>query len=68
MLSRHEPGRSEFLTVNQVADLLRMSRGSVRRRIAAGELDVVRVGTGPRAPIRIASGDLADYLERATRG
>ena len=65
MLSPLEP--ADFLTVNQVAAVLHLSHQSVRRRIRAGELDVVRVGSGPKAPIRIASGDLLDYLQRANQ-
>jgi excisionase family DNA binding protein len=53
-----------FMTVDEAADLLHVSRWSILRRVKAGDLDVVRVGRGPKAPIRIAPGDLADYLRR----
>jgi excisionase family DNA binding protein len=59
---------SEFLTVAEAAHLLNLSVCTVRRRIWSGELDVIRVGTGPQAPIRIATGDLSDFLERANHG
>ena len=62
------PHETAFLTVNETARMLNMSHQAVRLRIAAGGLDVVRVGTGPRAGIRLATGDFEDYLERATRG
>ena len=42
-----------LLTVHDVARLLRVSGKTVRRRIAAGELDAVRTGRDPRAPYRV---------------
>ncbi len=68
MLSSFEPTPAEFLTIDQVAEVLHLSHQSVRRRIRAGELDIVRIGSGPKAPIRIASGDLIEYLQRVNRG
>ena len=40
------------LTVSEVARALAVSPKTVRRRIASGELAAVRLGRGPRAPVR----------------
>jgi excisionase family DNA binding protein len=55
-----------FLTIEEAAAVLHVSRWTVRRRIARGDLQAVRVGDGPRAPIRVAPGDLADCLRRVS--
>lgn len=48
---RHEPqGRVRFLTVNEVADLMRVSRMTVYRLVHSGELPAVRVGRSFRVP------------------
>ncbi len=51
-----------LLTVPEVAARLRVSRASVYRRIAAGELPVHRLGSGPRAPLRVDGAELLDWL------
>lgn len=52
--------RVELLTPTEVAKRLGMSRSTVRRRIAAGELKATKVGTHNRIP-------LVEY-ERFSRG
>jgi excisionase family DNA binding protein len=52
----------KLLTVDQVADRLQVSKWSVYRRVAAGELPAVKLGDGPRAPIRIDLGELVAWL------
>ena len=52
-----------LLTVPEVAERLRMSRSSVYRRIATGELPALRLGA--RGPLRIDAREL-DRLLRAT--
>jgi excisionase family DNA binding protein len=42
------PARSRFLTVSEVADLLRVSTMTVYRLIKAGELSAVRIGKSYR--------------------
>lgn len=42
-----------YLTVTEYAALWRCSAASVYRRVARGELNAVRLGSGPSAPIRI---------------
>jgi excisionase family DNA binding protein len=49
---------NELLTVHEVAGQIGQSEQTVRRKIRAGELAAVRLGRGPRAPLRVP----ADYL------
>ena len=53
--------RPTFLTVAEVADLLRVSNMTVYRLINAGELPAARVGKS----YRIASADIDRYLDGA---
>ena len=43
-----------LMTVDQVADLLALSAGQVRRLIAAGRLEAVNVGTNERNHWRVS--------------
>ena len=54
-----------LLTVREVASVLGVSSRTVRRRIAAG-MPIFRIGSSPRAAIRVSRGDLADYIASAT--
>jgi excisionase family DNA binding protein len=60
-LEQESSGKA-WLTVNEAAHLLGVSRITIRRRIWEGDLEVVRLGSGPRAPIRIPHDVLVDYL------
>ena len=40
-----------FLSVRQAADYLQVSEKSIRRRIAAGDLEAVRIGRSIRIPV-----------------
>jgi excisionase family DNA binding protein len=51
-----------LLTVGEVALRLRQSPRSVRDKIAAGDLPALKIGRGPRAPIRIDAGELDAWL------
>jgi excisionase family DNA binding protein len=53
-----------LLTVGEVAERLKVSRWSVYRRVEAGELPAVRLGSGPRAPIRVDERELEAWLYR----
>jgi excisionase family DNA binding protein len=57
-------------TVKAIAAYLGCSDMHVYRLIAAGELRTVDIAgpTAKRAKVRIRSDDLADYIERKTRG
>jgi excisionase family DNA binding protein len=54
-----------LLTVDEVAERLRISKSSVYRRIESGELPAVRLGTHARAPLRVDAHELGRWL-RAT--
>lgn len=54
-----------YLTVNEVADVLRVSRFSVKRYIDAGELEAVKAD-GRNGAVRIPERGLRDYIQRHT--
>ncbi len=57
-MDKVENGRARFLTVAEVADLLRVSAMTVYRLIEAGELRALRVGKA----FRINEDDLDEFL------
>jgi excisionase family DNA binding protein len=57
-----------LLTVAEAAGWARLSERTVRRRIATGELPAVKLGTGPRAPLRIDPAELAAFVESHPAG
>jgi len=59
---------STFLTVDEAARVLSCSSATLYRKIAKGELPVLRLGDGPKAPIRIDIEDLRVWLVAAGRG
>jgi len=52
-----------YLTVNEVAEQLRVSRSFVYGLVASGRLRAVRIGKG-RGAIRVAQADLIAYVHR----
>jgi len=54
-----------LLTVDEVAHRLRQSRVTIRRKIAAGDLEAVRLG--PNGPLRVAEDALAAHLQPTSR-
>jgi excisionase family DNA binding protein len=54
------PSRARFLTVAEVADLMRVSTMTVYRLIKAGDLAAVRIGKS----YRIREDDVDRYLSR----
>ncbi len=63
-LSQSEHARARFLTVSEVAALLRVSNMTVYRLIKAGEVRAVRVGKS----YRIRQRDLEAYLDASRTG
>lgn len=60
--------RAGLLCVDEVAEPLRLSRPTVYRLIAAGELPAIRVGGGHKGSLRVTRDELGTYLEeRKTR-
>jgi excisionase family DNA binding protein len=51
---------TQLLTVAEVARRLQQSERTVRDKIASGQLPAVKIGTGPRASLRVDR----DELER----
>ncbi|HEX9529817.1 MAG TPA: helix-turn-helix domain-containing protein [Acidimicrobiales bacterium] len=58
LTTQAQPNRPRFLTVGEVADLLRVSNMTVYRLINAGELPAVRVGKS----YRLREDDIDKYL------
>ena len=56
---------TNLYTVDEVAETLHLHPDSVYARIARGELAAVRLGTGPKAPIRVRAEDLDRYATLA---
>ena len=56
-----QPGRTRFLTVLEVADVMRVSKMTVYRLLHSGELPGVRVGRSFRVP----KAAVEDYLRSA---
>jgi excisionase family DNA binding protein len=54
--------RVELLTTAQVARRLKQSEEVVRRKARDGTLPALRLGGGPRAPLRFDSGELELWL------
>jgi excisionase family DNA binding protein len=52
----------ELLRVGEVAARLRCSPEVVRRKLRSGELPGVRLGSGPRAPLRVPADALEAWL------
>jgi excisionase family DNA binding protein len=58
---------TDLLTLDEAADRLRLSRRTLARRIAAGDLAVVKLGTASASPVRVEPAALDDYLARHRR-
>ena len=56
-----DPGTMQFLTVAEVAAMMRVSKMTVYRLVHAGDLPAVRVGRSFRVPEKAVHG----YLENA---
>jgi excisionase family DNA binding protein len=50
------------MKVLEVASELRVSPQTIYRRIGAGELEAVQLGSGPKAPIRVRAGAVERFL------
>lgn len=55
------PGAARFLTVTEVASMMRVSKMSIYRLIHGGDLRALRIGRS----FRVLPRDLADYLRHA---
>jgi excisionase family DNA binding protein len=57
-----------LLTVDEAARALRVSRATLYKRIATGQVRAIRLGTGEKAPLRIAEDELDRYTLASTIG
>ncbi|MFP5328081.1 MAG: helix-turn-helix domain-containing protein [Acidimicrobiia bacterium] len=57
-MTQHAPEQAGFMTVNEVASLLRVSNMTVYRLITAGEIPAARIGKS----YRIRRSDVDKYL------
>lgn len=53
----------ELLTVNEVLQELRVSRGTFMRYVLDGDISVLRYG-GPKSPIRVRRSELDRFLSK----
>jgi excisionase family DNA binding protein len=53
---------THLLTVAEVARHLQQTERTVRDKIASGTLPAIKIGTGPRAPIRVDPAELEEWL------
>lgn len=54
---------SELLTAAESAERLKLKPETVRVLVRRGELGAVRLGSGPKPPLRIRSEELERWLE-----
>lgn len=61
------PPDRRLRSLHQVADYLGLNERTVRQHIAAGHFPAYRLGTGPKAPIRIDLADVEAWLTGGAR-
>ncbi|MGI8558196.1 MAG: helix-turn-helix domain-containing protein [Solirubrobacteraceae bacterium] len=67
-MDENEQQYASFLTPEQTAEWLGVSRAWIYRKARAGELPVVRLGDGPLSPIRIDPRDIRCWLKASQTG
>ncbi|MFD0807959.1 excisionase family DNA-binding protein [Nocardioides caeni] len=58
------PGQRRLVSLDEAANYLGVNVLTIRRRIAAGELDAFRVGRSQKAPIRVDLAQIDNELLR----
>ncbi len=56
----------ELLTRREAAKMLKIGLRTLDRRLASGELECIRLGVGPKAPVRIARRQIVAFLQRVS--
>jgi excisionase family DNA binding protein len=56
-----------LLTTAEAAALLRQTPGTIRRKVAVGEIRGVRLTRSNRGPLRIPAAELERYLSKGAR-
>lgn len=64
----HATQAPPLLTVPEFAEALRMHPASIYRRIQAGEIECIRIGSPPGGRLRIRESELARLLTPVERG
>lgn len=62
--NQHAPNAIQLLTVRETAEFLRQSEWSIRQKIGRGEIPALRIGVGPKAPLRVDAAELEQWLLR----
>jgi len=52
----------QLLTVKQVSEILRLKPDTVRKKIRAGELQAIQLGSGRSSHLRIDQAVLTEYI------
>jgi excisionase family DNA binding protein len=55
---------AELLTVREAAALAKQADGTIRRKIARGEIPAIRLGSSDRTPLRIPRAEFETWLFR----
>jgi excisionase family DNA binding protein len=55
-------GTPDLLTIDETAVRIRQSKASVYRKVASGEIRALKLGSGPKAPLRIPADELETWL------
>jgi excisionase family DNA binding protein len=63
-MSTHAHALPELLTPREAADALRVSLPTLRRLIARGDLQAIRLGELPGASLRVRADELERFLTR----
>lgn len=61
-MSIRKPVSSNFLTIAEVADVMRLSKMTVYRLVQSNEIEAVRFGR----QYRVSENVVSDYIERST--
>jgi excisionase family DNA binding protein len=61
MPSKEGRQMTSLFRVDEVAQTLRVRPRAVYERISSGELGAIRIGSGPKAPIRVRADELERY-------
>jgi excisionase family DNA binding protein len=66
MTTIHVHSPRPLLTAGEAAKVLRLSKRSIYRRVASGEIEAVRLGGAPNSPLRLRPEHLASFIETRT--